>query len=242
MSYYPVSPSVPRSRKKEGGVVQAFSMFDKEVLPQEMRQQVFERDDYTCQCCGFRSEKYQDIHFKNNDKTDTRADNLITTCLFCSQCFHIDDIRDMKSGTLIWLPEIGQAALHHIARSIYVARISQGDMAQAARETLEILMARREEAKKRLGTDDPFVLATVLKDYLEDRHYKQSKDKLEGIRVFPLDRRIIQDGDMEFNQFPQILAYWRSKKGPFGGNLPADWFDRYIDLRLNTGDDEKITA
>ena len=232
MPYYPIELGIARLQNKRRSSLQAFSMFDKDMLPQEMRQQVFERDDYTCKCCGFRSEKYQDIHFKNNDNTDTRADNLITVCTFCHQCFNLDNIRDMKSGTLIWLPEVGQAALHHISRAIYVARISQGDMAQAARDALKVLVDRREEAKKRIGTDDPFILATVLKDYIEDKHYQDRKERLKGIRLFPLDRRVIKDGDMEFNQFPQILAYWRSKKGPFAGKLPAQWFNLYVNLRL----------
>jgi intracellular multiplication protein IcmJ len=54
--------------------------------------------------------------------------------------------------------------------------------------------------------------------------------KLEGIRLFPLDRRIIKEGDLEFNQFPQILAYWRSKDGPFGGKVPNKWKNFYAEI------------
>lgn len=133
----------------------------------------------------------------------------------------------MRSGVLLWLPEVSQADLHHIARAIYVARISQGSMADAARKSLDTLMQRREEVRTRIGTDDPYILAMVLQDYLTNRHYHNRDKKIAGVRLFPLDRRIIKEADLEFNQFPQILAYWRSKDGPFGGKTPQKWFDIY---------------
>lgn len=137
----------------------------------------------------------------------------------------------MRSGALIWLPEIEQAQLHHIARAIYVARISQGSMAESAKNAYKILMERREEAKNRLGTDDPFILGTVMRDFTGPRQYSMRAKKLEGVRLFPLDRRIIKEGDLEFNQFPQILAYWRSKDGPFGGKAPYQWKKFYAKFK-----------
>ena len=136
----------------------------------------------------------------------------------------------MRSGVLLWLPEIEQHQLHHIARAIYVARISQGPVAEAARTSLDTLMERREEAKRRISTDDPYILATILSDYLGPQHYQMREKKLNGIRLFPLDRRIIKESDLEFNQFPQILAYWRSKDGPFGGKAPQQWISIYQEI------------
>ena len=217
------------------GNAQSFSNKDgksagSELKP-EIKAKVFERDDFTCQCCGFRSQKYQDVFFKNGVQTDHRLDNLATACVFCHQCFNLDSVNAMRSGMLIWLPEIDQATLHHIARAIYVARISQGPVANAARQVLDILFNRREEVRRRISTDDPYILANVLRDYLTDRHYDMRGSKLDGVRLFPLDRRIIREADLEFNQFPQILAYWRSKDGPFGGRLPVQWIDLLLEIR-----------
>jgi intracellular multiplication protein IcmJ len=198
-------------------------------LTPELKQKIFERDDHTCRCCGFRSQKYQDVQHINGITSNNNPENLATMCIFY-QCFNLDKISTMRSGVLIWLPEISQERLHHIARATYVARISKGAMADAARRSLDVLMQRREEARKRLGTDDTFILATVLKDYITSSAYKARKEKLEGIRLFPLDRRIIKEADLEFNQFPQILAYWRSKDGPFGGRVPRLWVDIYRDV------------
>ncbi len=200
------------------------------ALDPALKQKIFERDDHTCRCCGFRSQKYQDVLQLPGTSADGKQGNMVTACIFCHQCFNLDQIADMRSGVLAWLPEISQIDLHHIARAAYVARISQGPTADAARRVLDIFMGRREEVKKRLGTDDPFILATVLRDYINEGAYEQRQKKLEGIRLFPLDRRIIKEADLEFNQFPQILAFWRSKTGPFGDIAPKEWLGIYKKL------------
>lgn len=222
---YPIVLGIARSAN-----AQNFSESGPDLKP-ELRAKVLERDNNTCQCCGFKSQKYQDVFFKNGVPTDKRLDNLGTACIFCHQCFNLDMVNTMRSGVLIWLPEIDQMTLHHISRAIYVARISQGPVANAARQALDVLLARREQVRARIGTDDPYILANVMRDYLGNKHYEMRQKKLEGIRLFPLDRRIIREADLEFNQFPQILAYWRSKDGPFGGKIPAQWVDMLIDIR-----------
>ncbi len=227
--YLGLSRQVGWSTKTKDGAGSAGSVSSS--LSKDKKQEIFKRDNDTCQCCGFKSKKYQEILFVNSDKTDHSDENLKTVCIFCYQCFNLDKVNDMRSGVLLWLPEIEQADLHHIARAIYVARISQGPIANAARKSLDALMARREAVKERIGTDDPYILSTVLKDYLTKKQYENRIAKIEGIRLFPLDRRIIKESDLEFNQFPQILAYWRSKDGPFGGKTPQKWFDIYHQIQ-----------
>ncbi len=230
MSFIPISLGLSRptgkAGKQQSGARKSGSASSvAKGLTKELKQKIHARDDNTCQCCGFQSKKYQDIIHVNHDTNDFSEDNLKTACIFCHQCFHLDKVSEMRSGVLLWLPEITQADLHHIARAIYVARISQGPIAEAARTSLDALMQRRVVVRERIGTDDPYILSMVMKDYLSNAHYGQRDKKLEGVRLFPLDRRIIKESDLEFNQFPQILAYWRSKDGPFGGKQPQKWFD-----------------
>lgn len=222
-----------QTNKRQGndGMVVAPSSFDPNA-DDDTRKRVFNRDNHQCQYCGFESQKFQLVHVKDGNPKNTSDENLTTSCIFCHQCFHLDKIKDMKSGTLIWMPELTQAQVHHMARSIYVARITQGPMAEIARNTLEMVMKRREEAVQRIKTDDPNILATVLRDYLSKAHYDNRLEKLDGIRLFPLDRRTIKEGELEFNQFPQILAYWRSKDGPFAALNPNDWIKYYSDLKV----------
>ncbi|MCI5060376.1 MAG: type IVB secretion system protein IcmJDotN [Alphaproteobacteria bacterium] len=229
MDMYPITLGIALEKRGAQDVVQAGNQADAGLTP-AIRQKILERDDHTCRFCGFQSSKYQDVHFVDNDPTNLQMDNMITSCIYCHQCFDLEKVAEMNSGVLIWLPEIEQAELNHIARAIYVARISQGTMSETAKKTLEVLMSRREDVKQRIDTDDPYVLATVMKDFLGPRHYAMREKKLEGVRLFPLDRRIIKEGDLEFNQFPQILAYWRSKDGPFGGKVPSQWKNFYAEL------------
>lgn len=195
-------------------------------VTEDLKNQVLTRDNHTCRYCGFQARKYQEIN-PSGKEPGGDIENYATACIFCHQCFHLERVDRMQSGAIIWLPEIGQAALHHICRAIYVARISRGPMADAARDAMEALLARKEEATSRLGTDSPKILSTILQDFLEVKEYKARMSKLKGFRILPLDRRIIKEGDLEFNQFPQVLAYWRSKDGPFGELQPRQWGEMF---------------
>ena len=203
------------------------------------KQSVLERDSHSCALCSFESKKYQDIAPKQGVAVDKalklKAEDWQTLCQFCHQARQVDIAASMGSGVLLWMPEIAQEELNHIARALYVARVSQGPLADAARRIMEAFMKRREACKQRIGTDDPVLLTTVMSDYLEDKHYGTVAKKLDGVRLFPLDRRMVQEGEVQFNQFPQILAYWRSKEGPFSDHLPGQWIEHYLSL---TGQDQ----
>ncbi len=224
MSLYPITLSI--AQQSRGAQTDS----ETQKLAPEIRQQVLRRDDHTCQFCNFKSQKYQDVHFIDRDVSNLQMSNMVTACIFCHQCFDLEKVAEMGSGVLVWLPEIEQTDLHHMARALFVARISQGSMADTAKKTMELLMERREEVKTRIQTDDPQVLAMVMRDFLGDKQYALRDKKLDGIRLLPLDRRKIKEGELEFNQFPQILAYWRSKDGPFGKKVPNQWKNFYAQI------------
>jgi intracellular multiplication protein IcmJ len=75
-----------------------------------------------------------------------------------------------------------------------------------------------------VGTDDPAVLAERLDEADRAGTRVAMQASLAEIRLFGLDRRIITERDLEFNQFPQLLAYMRSGEGPYrrdeGAALP----------------------
>ena len=226
MAYLRIVPGI-------GSLTDAGRVLSSDVykISDDLRNAVLTRDSHACCYCGFQSQKYQEINFIGQNREDIDSGNYVTACSFCYQCFHMERIDRMQSGAVIWLPEIGQASLHHICRAIYVARISRGPMADAARDAMEALLARKEESVSRLGTDSPKILATILQDFLEGSEYKARAGKLNGFRILPLDRRIIKEGDLEFNQFPQILAFWRSKDGPFGELPPRKWVEMFYSLK-----------
>ena len=140
---------------------------DPEDVDPAFEQSILERDDHTCRFCGFKSQKYQKIQFTGENAESKNQDEYATACTYCYQCFHLEEIPRMQSGALIWLPEMTQAELNNLARAIYIARITQGPMADTARDALEILMGRKDEAKNRLGTDEPRILASIFQDFME---------------------------------------------------------------------------
>jgi|GEM_PF-953463 len=207
------------------------------LLTKAVKNSVLKRDHDTCRFCGFYSTKYQEVLI--SDSNIHNLDTLFTACIFCHQSFNLELVSQLRSGVLIWLPEVDQASLHHIARDIYLARIGQGENADKANKILGLLLklnkdndstdspkSHREEVCSRLGADDPAKFVEQLRDTTK-REDPEFTLALSGLRLLPLDRRIIQDVGLEYNQFPQILAFWRSKHGPLIRSKNQDfiWLD-----------------
>jgi intracellular multiplication protein IcmJ len=166
------------------------------------------RDLHCCRACGFVSEEHQRAVALNGNRRD--LDQTVTLCLFCHQCFHLDKVAGMESGVLIRLPELTQAELHHVARELYVGRVLGGETAATAQACLDALLARRAQARERIGSDDPAALAERLAA-ADDPAALDAE--LDGIRLLPLDRRLVRKGNVLENLFPPIVGYWVSCSG-----------------------------
>lgn len=190
-----------------------------------LQSKVLARDGHACVYCGFTAERFQVVRPLNVDGVAraSKADDWVTSCHMCDQCLSLERVGMMGEGILIWLPEMAQTELNNTLRALYVARAAEGEAAETAKRCLEALKSRRDEAKRRLGTDDPMVLATVFADHLTESEYLERMDRLEGIRLFSLDRRLQRGATGEVDRFPDMLAYWRSKGGPFGNMPVANW-------------------
>lgn len=199
-------------------------------LPSEYTKSILSRDLNTCRFCGFHSKKYQQIVVRN--AKEWLLDSVLTACIFCSQNLSFTEVPKMRSGVLIYLPEISQVKLNQILKIIYACRISQGTAADKARAALDKLIARRKKADVVL-TDRPDVLIKEIRGCQTEESYQKLCSDIRDFRMLPLDRKIVQEADLEFNQFPQILAYWRSKDGPFARvppeNMDLTEFDAILD-------------
>ncbi len=212
MPFLPVSPGVRRPSDAGVGAPKAQTNIKKQT------EKVLRRDDYTCRFCGFHSKQYQRV-VANPDERSPQP--FVTACTFCEQCITLERASITGAGVLVWLPEIGQAELNHIVRAIYVARAEKNELTDTATRAMDALMTRRADAKKRLGSDDPLLLATVMQEMLTAEEAHGASTKLDGIRLLPPDKHIMRTAAGDVNQFPQILKYWRSAEGPYG-QLPVE--------------------
>lgn len=115
---------------------------------------------------------------------------------------------------------------------IYALRITTLPEAKKAKAVLDRIQNRRKEAQKNFGSDDPLELVRRLQSSnYDEKEINQLTE--EGLRIMPLDRKIVQEGVLQFNKFPQILAYWRSKNGPCSrAKIEASEFVNKLDHSL----------
>jgi len=84
---------------------------------------VHERDNNTCQFCGFQAQLYQEVVNLDQDYRNNKLDNLVTACCFCAQCFFLEAVgkNDYGGGTLIYMPEISQVELNGLCHVLFCA-------------------------------------------------------------------------------------------------------------------------
>ncbi len=184
-----------------------------------LNEKVMRRDDYTCRFCGFRSLKFQRVV----PCKDAGEPPYATACTFCEQGMALERTGISGAGQLIWLPEIPQHELNHLVRAIYVAADAPYPVNELSKRARDALTIRRSEAKKRLGSDDPMLLATILRETLNDNERKGAADKLDGIRLLPGDKYIVRTTKGDANFFPQMVKYWLSSEGPYANMQPEKW-------------------
>lgn len=204
-----------------------------------VRETALQRDKFTCRFCGFKANKWQEVHHLNDNHADNRLENLVTACGFCHSVQHIGLAGKNKEAVLAWIPEIEQSDLHHIVRSILVVcrwgeTIGSGgrsnrpevvratnEMVQAARSQEAKLRARTAMAEKRFITSDPLELGIILEQISKESpaFYERRAEYLHGLRLLPLGRRVQEGKD----KMPEIIDSWLATGGPFAGLLPRTW-------------------
>ena len=194
-----------------------------------------DKDNHTCRLCGFKAKKWQEVHHVDDDHTNNALSNLATVCIFCHMVQHIGFAGTRGEAVLVWLPEMAQDRLHHVVRSVLVARRwsarmandrhTQRDMKEAIAEMeqgAETLMAtlesRRGEARERFKTDRPDELANALES-MTDEEYARRGEFLAGARLLPLGLRKVDGQD----KMPEIVDSWMETGGPYANLKPSTW-------------------
>lgn len=204
-----------------------------------VRKKVLERDDYSCKMCGFKASKWQEVHHVNDDHSDNRKENLLTVCMYCHLCQHIGLAGRNQEAVLAWIPEIPQDRLHHIIRSVQVAKrwsenamMARGVKSDAIRQAQELadgassLMAklreRQMQAEERIGTSDPLEIANIMLSMPDDM-YERRGEFLAGIRLLPLGIRKQGVEDM----MPKIVDSWLDAGGAYVNLRPSAWLGMF---------------
>lgn len=129
---------------------------------------VFERDNYTCQYCGFQAKIHQEVvnldyNFKHN-----QLSNLVTACCFCAQCFFIESIGvgGYGGGNLIYLPEISQAELNSFCHVLFCAIANDTGYKGSAQTLYRSFRQRTQLVEEKFGegTSDPAIFGQLIID------------------------------------------------------------------------------
>lgn len=191
--------------------------------PKAVTEKTLKRDDYTCRFCGFKAKQFQ----RTIACPEAGDPPFATVCTFCEQCLNLERAGLTGNGLLLWLPEMSQADLNHLVRAIYIARAEKGAMAAMATRALDALTVRRSEAKKRLGSDDPLLLATIFREALDVDEIRAARMKLEGIRLLPSEKYMVRGAKGDTNQMATLVRYWLSASGPYAAWPTGKWQDSF---------------
>ena len=184
---------------------------------ESLRKKVLERDDHTCGHCGFRSEKWQEIHHKDDDHGNSRLENLETLCPWCHGCHHVGLMGVLGKARLVWCPEIPQTHLFHLVRTMGVA-ILQGksgggegaEMGKKATEAYRTLFQLLGNPIRTLWGEDiqnPAMLGNLL---LAAGEREIKEERLAGFRLLP-----------DLMQWQPQVTYWASSV--FGATPAGTW-------------------
>ena len=143
-------------------------------------------------------------------------------CALCTLVQHLERPRIDDELSLVWLPEMSQAAIICLAREMHVRLRSHGEsvseLSFPAAVTPErsalyfaraALLGRRDVAAEHTGTSQLSDLAHVLAR-MDAAAYERRHRLLAGLRALPTGRFFVGSEDV----YPEIIDSWRQPSTP----------------------------
>lgn len=159
---------------------------DKAFLP--VAEQVYQRDNYTCQYCGFQARQYQEIVNIDGNYANNKLGNLITACCFCTQCLFIESVGldEMGGGQLVYLPEMSQANLNSFCHVLFCAMGNGTGYQESAQAIYRSLKFRSQQIESKFGsgTSNPSIFGQLVLEY-RSKNPNSKVDILKEIRMLP---------------------------------------------------------
>lgn len=81
---------------------------------------ISKRYKHTCQYCGWVDQEFNEVHHIDENHENMNENNLTLACPLCHQCFHLGHASLSLGGKIIWVKDITQAEVNHIARMSWI--------------------------------------------------------------------------------------------------------------------------
>ncbi|MBE0506584.1 MAG: HNH endonuclease [Marinospirillum sp.] len=163
---------------------------------QRMRPRILERDNWTCQFCGYYSVRhlFQEVHHKDCDHRNNKESNLVTACHFCHMTHHL--WYALQCGAVLVAWDFPQVAISRMARAQ-----TQLQKRYPGSAEIHALLSEGKERARSILTDEvysslPMQMQYILRESPEDYEDLRRELYSNGIRLaFPVD---------EYNKSPQL--------------------------------------
>jgi intracellular multiplication protein IcmJ len=156
---------------------------------QKFAEKVFERDNHTCQFCGFQAREYQQVVNRDNNYRNNKVENLMTACCFCAQCLFIEsiDFNDFGGGRIIFFPELSQAELNGLCQVVFCAIANATSYRTNSQTIYRDLKLRSQVVDQVLGEgmSNPAKLGQMLIDAPVEERAKLQTSLLKDLRMLP---------------------------------------------------------
>lgn len=151
---------------------------------QRIRPKILERDNWTCQFCGYYSARhlFQEVHHKDCDHRNNRKSNLITACHFCHMTHHL--WYALQCGAILVAWDYPQVAISRMARAqMQLQRRYPGGA------EIHAMLAEGKERARSILTDETYSSLPMQMQYVLENspaEYKEMQEELynNGIRLF----------------------------------------------------------
>lgn len=184
---------------------------DKEF--QSLRDSVKQRDNYSCFYCGFKAEKYQEVHHIDDNHDNNSERNLVTVCPLCHSCKHIGFAGLNEKAYLVYYPKITQVEVNAMIKTLWIGKNSGHEkIAQVCINTLEAFESLQGKTEEKLTTD-PAVLSGILLE-MNDEDYKNRQSKLKNFLMIPRE-----------SAYKKEISYW--SKNVYNG-VPAETWAKIL--------------
>ena len=173
---------------------------DPESLSGGQAHLVMSRDGGACRFCGLQCGPWAEVFHQNGDHADNAVANLATACPSCHACQHLGRDGIELEHVLIWMPQITQAALNHLTRSIHFVFMEHGqlidmsapptrdtDALRSAYVAYQELKARSSIVQANLGFCSPLLLGETLLS-LPPPAAAQAPLLVDGLRLLSLGK------------------------------------------------------